>query len=157
LGSEDAQVAHQAMCILQRDSQKALGLLQSKLRPISAMDTDRLARIISELDHERFPLREKASNDLARLGELAEPFLRETLHARPSLEVKRRVEILLSKLETSTLGPDQLRALRGFEILERIGGVEAQGLFEAHLRQGPTGRLAQEAQACLRRLTQQQQ
>src|SRR5206468_186596 len=103
--------------------------------------------------HERFPVREKASNELAKLGELAEPFLRRTLEARPSLEVERRVQILLTRLETSTLAPDQLRALRGFEVLERIGSAEAAAMFEAHARQGTAGRLGREAQASLQRLT----
>jgi WD40 repeat protein len=156
LGSDDGKVAHRAMCLLERNPEVAFQLLQARLRPISAMDADRLAKVLCDLDHERFPVREKATTELAKLGEMAEPFLRQTLDARPSLEVKRRVEILLSKLETSTLAPDQLRVLRGFEILERLGGAEAQGLFEAHARQGSAGRLGQEAQACLRRLAERQ-
>ena len=131
----------------------AVKLLQTRLRPISAMDADHLAQVLRDLDHDRYPVRDKATNELAKLGELAEPFLRQTLEARPSLEVKRRVEILLGKLQASTLAPDQLRTLRGFEILERIGGREAQDLFEAHARQGGDGRLGREAQACLDRLT----
>jgi WD40 repeat protein len=156
LGSDDAKVAHRAMCLLERSPDIAFKLLQTRLRPISAMDADRLAKVLNDLDHARFPVREKATCELARLGEMAEPFLRQTLDGRPSLEVRRRVEILLSKLETSTLAPDQLRVLRGFEILERLGGADAQGLFEAHARQGPAGRLGQEAQACLRRLAERQ-
>jgi WD40 repeat protein len=156
LGSDDAKVAHRAMCLLQRSPEMALQLLQTRLRPISALDAERLAKALNDLDHERFPVRDKATNDLAKLGEMAEPFLRRTLAGQPSLEVRRRVEILLSRLETSTLAPDQLRVLRGFEILERLGGAEAQSLFEAHVRQGPSGRLGQEAQACLRRLAERQ-
>ena len=66
--------------------------------------------------------------------------------------LQRRVQMLLTKLEKSQLAPDQLRALRGFEILERIGGNDATGLFEAHARQ-PIGRMGREAQACLERLS----
>jgi WD40 repeat protein len=152
LGSDDARAAHRAMCALLSDPAKALPLLQKRLRPISAMDADRLARVLNDLDSQRYPVRDKANNELAKLGELAEPFLRQTLQAPPSLEVKRRVQILLTKLETSTLAPEQLRALRGFEILERLGGTEAREVFEAHARLGGEARLGREAQACLRRL-----
>jgi hypothetical protein len=45
-----------------------------------------------------------------------------------------------------------LRALRAYEVLERIGGSEALQVFENQARQLPSGRLGREAQACLNRL-----
>src|SRR5262249_54462853 len=115
LGSEDATVAHRAMGAFLADPRQAVELLSQRLRPNSGLDAERLGKVVSDLDNERFPVRERAHNELAKLGELAEPFLRQSLQAPPSLEVKRRVQILLTRLETSTLAPDQLRALRGFE------------------------------------------
>jgi hypothetical protein len=152
LGSTEARTAHVAMCALQREPKLALKLMQNRLRPLSAMDANRMAKALEDLDHERFQVREKATLDLAKLGEMAEPFLRKTLAQPPSLESKRRVEFLLSRLDTGSLSPDQLRILRGFELLERLGGAQARDLLEAHLRQMPGGRLGEEAQGCLRRL-----
>jgi hypothetical protein len=97
-------------------------------------------------------VREKATSELARLGEMAEPFLRKTLQGPASLEVQRRVGLLLSKLEKAKLSPEQLRTLRAFEVLEAIGNSDARQMFEAHLEQGAAGRLGIEAQACLQRL-----
>jgi WD40 repeat protein len=153
LGSSDGKVAHRAICSLVSEPEKALKLLQQRLRPFAGMDNERLAKVLNDLDHDRFQVREKATHELAKLGELAEPFLRQTLQRPPSLEVERRVQLLLGKLETSTLAPDQLRVLRGFEVLERVGGNEARDLFETHARQAPAGRLGREAQASLERLT----
>jgi WD40 repeat protein len=152
LGSTEARTAHVAMCALQREPNLALKLLQKRLQPLSALDADRMARALEDLDHERFQVREKATLDLAKLGEMAEPFLRKTLAQSTSLEAKRRVEFLLSRLDTGTLSPGQLRVVRGFELLERLGGPQARELLEAHLRQMPGGRLGEEAQGCLRRL-----
>jgi hypothetical protein len=116
------------------------------------MDAEMVAKTVSDLDHDRFQVREKASHELARLGEAAEPALRQALERQPSLEVRQRIQILLNKLETSTLAQDQLRALRAFEVLERIGGSVAVELLDTHARQLPAGSLSREAQACLERM-----
>ena len=152
LGSGDAKLAHHAVCALVADPEQAVKLLDERLRPLDAMDTERLAKAVTDLDHDRFQVREKATNELARLGELAEPLLRQTLERQPSLEVRQRVQLLLNKLETATLAPDQLRTLRAYEVLERIGGNEARRLFEAHARQLADSPLGREAQGCLDRL-----
>jgi WD40 repeat protein len=152
LGSEDAKLANRAICALLAEPDQAVKLFNQRLRPFGAMDADRLAKALVDLDNDRFQVREKATNELARLGELAEPFLRQTLDRQPSLEVRRRVQLLLTKLETATLAPDQLRTLRAFEVLERIGGGDARAVFQAHARQQPAGPLGREAQACLDRL-----
>jgi WD40 repeat protein len=152
LASDNAKLARRAVCTLVSSPDQAMELLQKKLRPITALDAERLAKMLDDLDNDRFQIREKATSELARLGELAEPLLRKTMEAPPSLEVKRRVELLLVKLDKATLSAEQLRTLRAFEVLETIGGSDAQQMFEAHLQQGAAGRLGREAQACLQRL-----
>ena len=112
-------------------------LFTQRLRPFGAMDADHLAKALIDLDNDRFQVREKASNELARLGELAEPFLRQTLDRQPSLEVRRRVQLLLSKLETATLAPDQLRTMRAVRSVgthRRRGGARYSRLTPASSR-----------------------
>jgi WD40 repeat protein len=154
LGSQDGKTAHRAICALLAEPDKAVRFLNQRLRPFGVMDADRIARALNDLDDEQFKKREKATTDLAKLGELAEPFLRQTLERDPSVEVRQRVQLLLSKLDTATLAQDQLRTLRGFEVLERIGGSEARGVFETHAQQLGASRLGREAQACLDRINQ---
>jgi WD40 repeat protein len=156
LGSTDAKVAHRAICALVNVPQKTVKLLRQRLEPQPGMDAERLAKTLADLDHDRFQVREKATNELARLGELAEPFLRQALARHPSLEVRQRVRMLLSKLENSTPAPDHLRTLRAFEVLERIGGSDAMALFEAHAGHDAVTPLSREAQGCLERLNARQ-
>ena len=153
LGTDDVNLAHRTICTLLAEPAKAVEMLEQHLRRFTSADADQMAKALADLNHDRFQVREKASNDLARLGELAEPFLRKTLQRPPSLEVRHRVELLLDRLETSRLAPDQLRALRAYEVLERIGGSQARQLFETHASQLSAGRLGREAQASLDRLT----
>ncbi|HYV37333.1 MAG TPA: WD40 repeat domain-containing protein [Gemmataceae bacterium] len=152
LGSPDASQAHRAICSLLADPEKAVNFLNQRLRPFSTMDAENMARALDDLDSERYKIREKATSDLALLGELAEPLLRQTLERQPSPEVKQRVQLLLGKLDAAKPPTDQLRALRAFEVLERIGGPQVRSVFEAQLRQMPDGRLGREAQASLDRM-----
>jgi hypothetical protein len=96
--------------------------------------------------------REQAIRELERLGELAEPALRKALEGQPSLEVRRRVEGLLQKLDGPVTLPQHLRSLRAIEVLEHIGTPAAQQVL-AQLAKGATAaHLTREAQAAVARL-----
>src|SRR5262249_23069086 len=72
---------------------------------------------------------QKAMRELSELGPLAGPALHAVLETGPSLEVRRRVEVLLKKLD----GPpdaETLRTLRAVGALESIGSAEARRLLE---------------------------
>jgi hypothetical protein len=66
--------------------------------PARPPDEKQVARWVADLDSETFAVRDKAGEGLARLGHAATPFLRKALAARPSAEVRRRVEQLLEAL-----------------------------------------------------------
>jgi WD40 repeat protein len=152
LRSTDASLAHRAICSLAIEPTLTVTFFREHLKLPEAMNSQRLAKTLSELDDDRYQVRERAMQDLARLGEIVEPLLRHKLEEQPSLEVRQRVQMLLNNLKTSTPAPDHLRVLRAFEVLERIGTDEARELFETHARQSPAGPLTREAQACLYRL-----
>jgi hypothetical protein len=151
LGREDACRADQAIRTLLASPRRTVPFLSRRLSPAPALSPEQLAEMLRDLDHTRFRMRERATHELARLGELAEPLLRRSLEESISPEVRRRVEILLSRLDTNTLSAVNLRALRAFEVLERIGGDEVRRLFEIHAREA-AARLGREAQATLQRL-----
>jgi hypothetical protein len=115
------------------------------------VDAKDIARQIAELDDERFAVRDKASAELAKLGDLAEPALRKMLEGKPSLEVRRRIQAILEGLHRA-LSAEQLREVRAVEVLEQIGTPSAQTVLSA-LAEGTAGaRLTREAKASLERL-----
>ena len=153
LGSDSAPTADRAIRALLAAPGDALPLLKARLRPAPLLSPARQAEVLRDLDHPRYQVRDRATNELARLGELAEPLLRRSQGGPSSLERRRRVQLLLERLETGTPSAVNLRALRAFEVLERIGTAEVRPVFEAHAREAPAARLGQEARASLERLT----
>jgi WD40 repeat protein len=152
LGSEDAARADRAVRALLAARAEAVAFLKARLRPVATLSAEQQAEMLRDLNHPRYQVRDRATNELARLGELAEPLLRRGLHGQPPLEVRRRVQMLLERLAAGTPSAMDLRTLRAFEVLERIGDAEARAVFEAHAREAPAARLGQEAQASLERL-----
>ena len=102
------------------------------------------------MDSEQFSARGKAQNELANLGELAEPALRQTLANKPSLEVTRRVQALLERLRGPVTRPDLLQSLRAVAVLEDIGTPAARRVLEQLAKGAPEARLTREAKESLR-------
>jgi RNA polymerase sigma factor (sigma-70 family) len=152
LASEDAARAFQGLAALVEAPDQSGPFLKECLEKILVGDPIDLKRLIGNLDDESFAVREKASGELARLGKLAEPALRQALKANPSTEVARRVGELLEKLEKKGFDPASLRLVRIIEVLERLGTPEAGRLLESLAKRTPEAPLGQEAKASLRRL-----
>jgi hypothetical protein len=126
-------------------------LLRDRLHPAKPAPVDEVKQLIADLDNNEFEKREAASNRLAGFGEQIDPFLEAALKAKPTGEQRRRIEQLLSSIQT-VHSPDQLRALRAVEVLEHIGSPEAREILQS-LAKGPqTARLTREAQDSLDRL-----
>ena len=151
LGSEDAPRGYRAICSLRAGTQ-ALAFFRERLRPAPPADSGRVARLIADLDDERFAVREKATTELEKLGKEIEPALHKALQGKPSLEVRRRIDRLLEKLESAAPSPEQLRLLRALEVLEHIGTPEARELLRTLAKGASGARLTQEAKASLDRL-----
>jgi hypothetical protein len=92
--------------------------------------------------------RQQATAALETLGDLAELALRKTLAGNPSLESRRRVELLLEKVEKTPSTPPQLRVLRALAVLEWMNNPQAREVLAALAKGAPEARqtrLAQEA------------
>src|SRR5262249_54538840 len=113
-----------------------------------------IARLIGELNSDRFPVRQRATQELEREGMRAEPALRQALAGHPSLELRRRGEQLLDKLERLPLSAERLAQSRALALLERAGTSQARELLATLAGGAPEARLTREAQAALRRLAQ---
>ncbi len=154
LASSDAGTAYRAVCALASDPTNSLPLLQKRLTgtPGKGPSAGDLARMIRDLDSDEWPVREKASAELEKVGARAVPLLQKTLLRPPSLEVRKRVERLLRKLDPTEMPAEELVALRGVQTLEYMGTPEARKLLERLARGGSGLRLTEEASDALRRL-----
>jgi RNA polymerase sigma factor (sigma-70 family) len=129
LGDDDAAAAYRAVCALAAAPAEAAPFLKERLLTPPAVDAEKVARLIADLDSERFAERDRATAELEKLGEAAAPALRRALAGEPSAEVRRRAEQLLKRLpETS---PERLRTLRALEALERAGARESLAALKA--------------------------
>lgn len=152
LQSRDARQAFRAESALIAVPEKAVDLLREHLRPATGPDAKRLDRLLADLDSDSFAVRVKAEAELEALGELAETALRKALEGQPSLEVRRRVEGLLKKLEGMITDPKKLRVLRALEVLEQIGTPEAIRVLKTMTQGADEALVSREAKASLQRL-----
>jgi hypothetical protein len=153
LNSRDAQAATRAVFGLAGNPSTSLLLLREALRPARPVSDQVLARLLTDLESDRFAVRQKATADLAKLERLAEPALQNLLASKPPLEVRRRAEELLAQLEEPHLSSEILRSLRAVEVLERINSPDSRKLLERLAEGHPEARLTQEAKAALARMT----
>ncbi len=152
LAGADAPRAFQARGTLASAPTDAIPWLRKHLRPASSADGQRLCRLLIDLDSEQFAVRQKAQEELEKLGDLAEPALRKALEDKPTLEARKRVQALLERLRGPVTRPEVLQALRAVAVLEDIGTPEARRLLDELAQGAPEARLTREAKASLVRL-----
>jgi WD40 repeat protein len=154
LNEANAQTAFQAMRRLQGAPEGAVALLGKHLKPIEGKkaDADTTAKLIAELDADNFDERERATAELAALGRAAEDPLKRVLAAKPSAEVKQRIELLLEKLRDKGPSLRLVRPLRAVEVLERLGTPEARKLLEGLAKGQADAPLTEAAKGALGRL-----
>jgi len=122
-------------------------LVRERVPPVPVVDPKLVGRLLDDLSHPRFTVRERANRELQLLGTAAEPALREFLRTAPPAEGKRRAENLLAILEES-----RVRMARTVELLEHLSTPEAKQLLQS-LSEGARGaRLTEESAASLKRL-----
>jgi hypothetical protein len=153
LAGDDAEKADRAIWTLAVKEGQSLPLLREHLRPVRAAEPERLTRLIADLDNDEFAVRDRATQELERLGEQAAAGLRLALTQAPSAEARRRVEHLVDRVRGLPSGPDLLRTVRAVEVVEHVGTPQARELLETLAGGTPEARLTQEAKASLERLS----
>jgi hypothetical protein len=150
LESPSAQDAYRAIWRLATDGAASAAYARGKLKPAAATDPDRIAKLLSDVDHPSREVRERVSRELESLHERAVPYLRKELVQRsPSLEYRRRLERILER--ASEMTSTQLRELRAIEMLERSNTPEARSVLQSLAQGAPEARLTQEAKTALER------
>jgi WD40 repeat protein len=149
---DDAIRAFDAVCALAASPEQSVPHLKENLQPAALADTEKLRRLLDELDNEQFALRKHASAELEKIGEAAIPLLRKALESGTSPEIRKRLEELLKKAENLAPRGEALRSLRAIEVLEGIGTVEAKAVLQIVAKGTPGATVTRAAQGALERL-----
>jgi hypothetical protein len=153
LGSADAAKAYRALQALAATPAQSVTLLRQLLPKSARADGAKMAALLTDLDSEQFEVRERATRGLQDLGMSAEAAMRQALRNQPPLEVRRRLEHILEKLESRERTAEELRTLRAIELLELLDTSESQQLLREQSEGPADDWLTQEAKASLARLT----
>jgi WD40 repeat protein len=146
--------AFRARGALVSDPVATLALFHKQLKPVRPADPRRVQKLIDDLESQQFAVRNAANKELEELGGLAAGALRQALAKSSSLEMRRRIETLLDKLDGVVTRPELLRAIRAVAVLENIASPAARKQLESLVQGDPDARLTQEATDALKRLDQ---
>jgi hypothetical protein len=152
---EDGVKAHKALWELVAAPKQAVPFLKARLQ-LPKLDEKKVAKWIADLSDKRFSVRALAVEELEKLGLDAESALHRALgegtDEKPTLDVRRRVEVLLGKLDGEVPPRTWLRILRALEVLEQIGTPSAQDVVARIVSSPSESRLRRSAQTSLHRL-----
>lgn len=143
----DLSRVYEAIGILSARNSEVVALLKERVRPAKVADVGLIRKHIASLDSDSFAVREAALRELTEAGGSADGELRKALDAKPSLEVRKKLQSVLT-----FPGLETLRQLRAIQILEVIASSEARQFLQTLAAGAPEARLTQEAKASLKRL-----
>jgi WD domain, G-beta repeat len=104
-------------------------LLRERLLPAAGALEKQFQKLLRELDSDQFEVRQQAYTELNQRAAEFEFLLHLTALQKQSLEVRRRLEPIIAKLDPAN--PERLRRLRALEALRQIATPEARQLLEA--------------------------
>lgn len=142
-----------AVTALAAATKQVPAVIAERVKPANGFDLKKLDQMIVDLDSNKFDARQKATEDLEKLGDLAKPALEKVLAGQPALETRQRVERLLERLVTNAAPPaDIVRAARAVWVLEKIGTPEAREVLQGLAKGAPGDKVTYEAETSLKRL-----
>ena len=130
LADASAEKFHQIVPELIGDPEPTVALLAEKLRPVPPPDMEMVRDHADALGDPDYRTRERAFAALRRVGRPASSVLQEILKDPPSLEAETRALRLVAWVRNRPMNGARLRSVRGVELLERIGGPEAQAVLD---------------------------
>src|SRR5262249_46857328 len=112
LAERDGKAAFLAVRRLAARGDEAVAFLAARLTPVEAPADEAVQRLFRDLDDARFAVRQKAMARLEELGELVLAHLEKALAGSPPLEVSRRMQLLVQRIEGIAWTSEQIRDLR---------------------------------------------
>ncbi|MBY0527862.1 MAG: sigma-70 family RNA polymerase sigma factor [Gemmataceae bacterium] len=153
LSADDAKVADAAIRALSA-APKSVTFLAERVKAVTPPNAEQVKQLILDLEGDKpFAVRQKATDELEKLGELAADALQKVLDEKPGLETQMRIERLLARLVNAAAPPpDLLRSLRALEVLEDLGTPEARQLVETIAKGAGGAQLTRQARETLNRM-----
>jgi hypothetical protein len=151
LADEHAAKAYRAVWSLGTGAETAVPLIRKKLPPIRAADPRWVAQKITDLDSDRFTVRDAARKALESYFEQVIPALEVARKNPASAESRERLDKLLALRERRPTTEDMRRA-RAVQAMEIAGTTEARNLLGEWAAGVAGARLTEDAKAALRRL-----
>lgn len=149
------QQAFHAMLALAAAPDDTAAFLSKHLRPVPALpaaDQDALRASLADLESADFRTRVRAEKAIEQIGERARPTLQARLAEKPALEVRRRIESLLERIDNRPLSGEELRELRAIEVLRLLGTDAARELLTRLADGGAGARRTEAARAALKKV-----
>ncbi|HLW68660.1 MAG TPA: WD40 repeat domain-containing protein [Gemmataceae bacterium] len=135
--SPDAAKAFVSMDMLAGAPAETITMLKEQLtKPPVPLNVKQIEQWIGELDHPRYAVRQRATGELARLGDDGQPFFQNALKNHPAPEARRRLYELMERTGERYLTAEKLRVIRAIELLDRLDSPTTREVLQ-HLAQGP--------------------
>ena len=152
LGSGQLLAARQATQALAAGRQTTVAFLAARIEPVSA-DAKRIPALVADLASRAYAVRQKAFDELSRIGAPAKAAFAEALKANPTAEARTRIQLLL-KAASSTYPatPEASRAGRAIRVLEMINTPKATELLNRLAQGMPGSPVTEQAAAALERI-----
>jgi len=132
LAAEDLEQARKAAGQLAAAGDRAVAFLKNRLQPVLSPDPARIKQLVANLNHEEYPVREAASEELSMLGRSVEPVLRSTLQADPPPETRYRIKKLLDDCASPfPVERGARRVVMAVGVLELVGTEQAGQVLAA--------------------------
>jgi hypothetical protein len=146
LGGNDPAEVTRATLAFAGHPKQAVAFLEQHLRPV-LRDEKLVARWLAELDSPKFPVRQRATQELEYLGKTIKDDLEKALAAGPSGEVAGRLKQLLARLKPpapvkplpALPGPGQPIRLASINGKVSINGVPLERYLQAATPAVPVG------------------
>ncbi|HWY88545.1 MAG TPA: WD40 repeat domain-containing protein, partial [Gemmataceae bacterium] len=152
LASTDAARGHRALWQVVAAAREGVPFLGSQLY---LLDPKRVDKLFADLNSEKYKIRTDATKELEKYGIWMKGRLLAVHKNPPTLEVQRRIDQMLAKLDVPgslSLEQERLRVRRLMLAMEQTGGAEAVEVLEKLADGAPEAELQQEAKASLERL-----
>lgn len=129
LGSRKPREAARAMGSFLRAGAAAVPFLAEHVPAGEGLDEERIAALVRDLDDEKYDVREKATQALLGVADVAEPLLKAALEKATSAEVRMRLRHILDNPPSgklSDLKPEEGALLRLIALLEALDTPESR-------------------------------